>query len=169
MKTLIRCLAAILLFSGTAFAGGPTVLQNDSLATTINNQNLYPAAVATDIIGRQFAGWLVPSSLLANACSSAASGIADTSIVATPGAGKRLFVTSISCANTSAVASQINLKDGTTIEFVGGIGTAAATGGNFQKDFTTPWRLAQNVALQFAMATTATSTTCCAQYFVLTE
>lgn len=169
MKKSLKLIAAVLLTSSAAFAASPPYVRNNSLATNLNTENLYPGSAAVDAIGRQFGGWFVPSSMLLNACSSAATGIADTSIVAAPGAGNRIFVTSLSCANTAAVASAINLKDGTTIEFVGGIGTPAATGGNFQRDFTTPWRLAQNVALQFAMGTTATSTTCCAQYFILAE
>jgi hypothetical protein len=169
MTKSLNLILTLLLTASTAFAASPPYVRNNSLSTNLNTENLYPGSAAVDAIGRQFGGWFVPSSMLLNACSSAATGTADTQIVATPGAGNRIFVTSISCANTTAVASQINLKDGTTIEFVGGIGTAAATGGDFQKDFTTPWRLAQNVALQFAMATTATSTTCCAQYFILAE
>lgn len=169
MKLKISFLAIALLIASPAFAISPQYLRNNSLGSTLNGENLMPGSAAVDSIGRQFAGWLVPSSLIVEVCGATATGTADTSIVAAQGAGTRIFVTSLSCSNTSAVASQINFKDGTTIEVVGGVGTQAATGGNWQKDFTVPWRLAQNVALQFAMTTTATSTTCCAQYFVLSE
>ena len=99
-----------------------------------------------------------------SACSSAATGTADTSIVAAVG-GNRIYVTSLSCNNNSAVASLITLKDGTTAKWSYYLATNTLASNVFHVTFPTPIRGTANTALNFAMTTTATSTICCATYF----
>jgi hypothetical protein len=70
------------------------------------------------------------------------------------------MITALSCVNNSAVQSQITFKDGAATIWLGAAPTAA-TGGGYSMTFKTPLRLTANTALNFAMATTATSTTCC--------
>lgn len=98
-------------------------------------------------------------------CSAAATTTADTAIK-TAVAANRMYITSISCSNTSAVASSLQIKDGATVIYVGAVGTQAATGGGFNVSLPTPLRGSVNTALNFNMVTTATSTTCCAAGYI---
>lgn len=102
------------------------------------------------------------------ACSSAATGTSDTAIKAAV-ASNRMYITHIGCSNTAAVASAISIKDGTTIIDIGGVGTQAATGGDFERSYIVPLRGTVNTALNFAMTTTATATTCCATGYISTN
>lgn len=102
-------------------------------------------------------------------CSSANTGTSDVAIKAAAGASIRMYITSISCANTAAVASSLSIKDGTTVIDVGAVGTQAATGGGWTHRYPVPLRGSANTALNFAMTTTATSTTCCAQGYTSTN
>lgn len=112
---------------------------------------------------------IAPHEITTKSCSTTATTTANTQIVPNQGAGVRVYVTSVGCSNTSAVASEIQLKDSTTAIWYGGIGTQAATGGDYQKEFNPPLKISANAPFQFAMTTTATSTTCCALYYVATD
>lgn len=98
------------------------------------------------------------------ACSSAITGTGDSAVVSAVG-GNRIYVTSLSCSNTAAVASQLTLKDGATGKWVYYIGAVAAANNAFHVQFPTPIRGTANTTVNVAMTTTATSTTCCATYF----
>jgi hypothetical protein len=98
------------------------------------------------------------------ACTSPITGTADTTVKAAV-ASNRIYVTGMDCSNTSAVSSLVYIKDATNIIYVGHVPTASA-GGSWNKTFPVPLRLASATALNVAMATTATSTTCCATGYV---
>ena len=170
MKHLAKFLALMLgLAALPAFAAAPPYVQNNSIATTLNSNNGYPGSGSVDALGRQFTNY-APTALISRGCSSTATGTADTQILANPGAGIRYYITAISCANTSAVASEIVIKEGSTAIWRGGIGTQAATGGGYQANFDlAPLRMGANTVLNFAMTTTATSTTCCANGYQITD
>lgn len=100
------------------------------------------------------------------ACSSAATDTSNVEIKAAV-ASNRIYVTSISCDNTAAVASSIVFKDGTTQIYRGAVSSSTLAGvASFQTQLPVPLRGTVNTAFNFAMATTATSTTCCAAGFI---
>lgn len=163
---------AIKLEDGTPVSGDagiqPLYVRQDTPTAGTGANGRYGYA-AVDSLNRQQVVWS-PNATLSKGCSSAATTTADTQILANAGGAIRYYITSITCANTSAVASEVVFKDGTTAVWRGGIGTAAATGGDYKFDFgVAPLRLSANTAFQFAMTTTATSTTCCANGFQITD
>ncbi len=102
------------------------------------------------------------------ACSASNTGTSDTAIKAAV-ASNRIYVTSISCFNTASVASAIAFKDGSTQIYVGGIGNSTLNGvAHWQHTLTVPLRGTVNTAFNFAMATNATATTCCAAGYIST-
>lgn len=100
------------------------------------------------------------------ACSASNTGTSDTAIkAAVP--SNRIYVTSISCFNTATVASAMSFKDGSSQIYVGGIGNSTLQGvGYWEHSLPTPLRGTVNTAFNFAMATNATATTCCAAGFI---
>jgi len=141
----------------------PMLIREDNLTSSVSANGDYIAAKA-DSLGRLITTF-APEGDAYYSCSSAATNTSDTAIKAAV-ASKRIYVTSLTCGNNSAVASQLSIKDGTTVMAVGGVGTLAATGGGFVATFPVPLRGAVNTALNFAMTTTATSTICCAQGYI---
>lgn len=122
---------------------------------------------AIDDVGRLYINpYGTDTSVMFSSCSSAATGTADTAIKAAV-ASNRIYVTTITCSNNSTVPSQLTIKDGTTAMAVGNI-MALAVGGSWTATFPIPIRGTVNTALNFAMTTTATSTTCCAQGYTNT-
>lgn len=106
------------------------------------------------------------------ACGTATASTSDVAIKAAV-AGNRIYVTSISCKNTSLVASTtLDFKDGSTVMSVGGIGAlvaASGTSGSFTTQFPVPLKGTVNTALNFATNTAATSVTCCAVGYISTN
>jgi hypothetical protein len=79
-------------------------------------------------------------------------GTGDTSVIAAPGAGVRLYITCITVTNAHAtVGTKVSIKDGTTAKLKV---YAAAAGGGAIIPLPVPLRLTANTALQFANATT---------------
>ena len=118
-----------------------------------------------DMLGRTITT-LAPAGESWQSCSPTKTDTTDGTIKAGV-ASNRIYVTSISCDNTSAVASAITFKDGAaTVIYRGSVGTAAATGGNFETTFPVPLRGTANTDFRFAMVTTGTSTTCCASGYI---
>lgn len=135
----------------------------DPIIASVSATNDYINPV-TDLGGRTITT-LAPAGESWQSCSAAQTGTANEPIkTAVP--SNRMYVTSISCTNTSAVASAIEIKDGTTVIYRGGVGTQAATGGNWQTTFPVPLRGTVNTGLNFAPITTATSTICCASGYI---
>jgi len=98
------------------------------------------------------------------ACSGTSTTTADTVIVPAV-ASNRIYVTSFSCDNNSAVASRLSLKDGAAARWVYSLGANTLSSNVFFVVFPTPMRGTVNTVLQFQMVTTSTSTVCCATYF----
>ncbi len=139
---------------------GPAVLyvaRDPLIASTVSATNDHINPV-TDLAGRTIVTY-APYGETWQSCSSAATDTTNTAIKALV-ASNRIYVTQISCSNTSTVPSQINIKDGTTVIGVGSIG-AQSTGGAWGSIYTVPLRGTVGTALNFNMVTTATSTTCC--------
>lgn len=76
-----------------------------------------------------------------------------TDIVAAPGAGLSVYVTSISCSNTSATKVRIDLKDGTTVRWSMEL---AADGGGFVQEFNPPWKITANTAFTAQLSAAVT-------------
>jgi hypothetical protein len=108
---------------------------------------------------------LAPAGESWQGCSSAATTTADTAIKIGV-ASNRIYTTSLSCANVSAVASRIQFKDGASVIYTGSVGTLATTGGSWNQTFPVPLRGSVNTNLAFAMITTATDTVCCASGYI---
>lgn len=100
-------------------------------------------------------------------CSASNTGTTDIAIK-TAVASNRIYVTSLSCFNTSAVASSFTIKDGaSTVLYAGGISNSTLTGvAYWEHTFGVPLRGSVNTALNFLMAQNATATTCCAAGFI---
>jgi len=156
-----------------AFSDGQALIvtgaqREDALtANTGTSGDLTP--LKTDSSGRLITT-MAPMGETFSVCSSAATGTAFTTIKAAV-ASNRIYVTSLTCSNNSAVASQFALYDGSggTLVGAGGVGTLAATGGGFHETFPVPIRGSVNTAFGFQMTTTSTSTTCCAQGYTSTQ
>lgn len=94
-------------------------------------------------------------------------GIADVAIIAAPGAGSRLYITSISGSNTNITTDAlVHFKDGTTT-FASFF--CAAGGGGFSHQMPTGKRLADNAALQADLEAAVTDVRVSAQGYVATE
>jgi hypothetical protein len=102
-------------------------------------------------------------------CGTATASTADVAIKAAV-ASNRIYVTSITCSNSSAtVATNLNFKDATTVIAVGGVSQmAAGAGGSFTATFPTPLRGTSNTAFNFNTAVSVTSVICCAAGYIST-
>jgi hypothetical protein len=85
----------------------------------------------------------------------------DVAIAAAAGAGIRNFLTAIQWKNTAAVASEIVVKDGSTVIWRGHVSASMTIMDGFS--FNPPLRGTANTALNVAMITTATATIVSAQ------
>jgi hypothetical protein len=86
---------------------------------------------------------------------SAAGGVVNTTdvvLAAAAGAGLRRYVCSIGLSNNSATATEVVLKDGSTVIWRGHL---PANAPNLHIDFSTPLKTSANAALNFACITTA--------------
>ena len=171
IKKLIALLVVALLSCNTAYAVPPDHAVAMAAGTAMAYSTTPGSAVsqACDIYGtcQVFNNGRSDPGNTFQSCSSAATGTADTAIKAAV-ASNRMYITSISCSNTSAVASSLQIKDGATVIYVGSVGTQAATGGGFDVSLPTPLRGSVNTALNFNMVTNLTSTTCCAAGYIST-
>jgi hypothetical protein len=84
-------------------------------------------------------------------------------IVAAPGAGLSIHVTSITVTNASGTAGKVSLKDGTTDRLNFPVPATNASGMSMTLD--PPWKLAANAALQ-ASSDTATAASVNVQFYV---
>lgn len=87
----------------------------------------------------------------------------DVAIKAASGAGVRNYLKSIQFKNTAAVASEIVVKDGSTVIWRGHVSASMAVMDGWT--FDPPLRGTANTALNVAMLTTATATVVSAQGF----
>lgn len=86
----------------------------------------------------------------------AITGTANTSVIAAPGAGLKLYVTHVLVTNSHAtVGTVVEIKNGTTVLYRG---NAAAAGGGFSVTLPVPLVLTANTALNAANVTTGSNT-----------
>lgn len=100
-------------------------------------------------------------------CGTATATTADVAIKAAV-ASNRIYVTAITCSNSSAtVASNLNFKDATTVIAVGGVSQmATASAGSFTATFPVPLRGSVNTAFNFNTAVSVSSVVCCATGYI---
>lgn len=127
------------------------------------------SSLITDIDGRLYVNsyGAAPSEWFSS-CSSTITGTARTSVKAAV-ASNRNYITSVSCKNTSAVASGMDFTDGGGIILAVGNLTAQSVGGSWSSPFPTPLRGSVNTDFSVTMNTTGTSTICCANGFISTN
>jgi len=101
------------------------------------------------------------------ACGTATASTADVAIKAAI-TGKYIYVTGITCKNTSATtATTLDFKSAATVISNGGISQMATTApGSFSVQYTTPLRSAISEAFNFATNVAVTSATCCANGYI---
>lgn len=118
-----------------------------------------------DIFGRQVTALYSIPELTWQSCGTATGVTSDVAIKAAV-ASNRIYVTSVSCKNTSTtVGPTLDFKDGSTVISVGGIPATSATGlltGGFTTTFPVPLKGTVNTAFNFATNTATTSVVCCA-------
>lgn len=109
-----------------------------------------------DINGKQvILPYSIPELSISGA-TAAMTGTGDTSVIASPGAGLRNYITHILVTNSHAtVGTVVEIKSATTVLYRG---YAAPVGGGFAIHFPTPLRCAANEALNAANITTGSNT-----------
>ena len=137
-----------------ADAGNPVKIggraTNAEITALANNDR---SDLLTDLVGKLIVRPHAPPELTLNGVASA-TGTADTSVIAAQGAGIRIYVTSISIANSSATTGTIvEIKDGTTVIWR----TIARAEGGSNITFDPPLRLTANTILNMAALTAATT------------
>lgn len=142
-------------------------LRADAIASSVSNANDY-ANIKVDEGGRLIITAAPPGETW-QSCGTATAVTSDIAIKAAV-ASNRIYVTAISCKNTSTtVGPTMDFKDGSTIISVGGITATSATGtlsASFIKVFPIPLRGTVNTAFNFATNTAVTSVTCCATGYI---
>jgi hypothetical protein len=164
LKKILLVFIALFLFAESASA--QQSVQNEAGAAKCNTAgNVCPAS--TDISGRILTLPGAPASKSWQACGTSTASTADVAIKAAV-ASNRIYVTSLTCKNTSATtATTIDFKDATTVIAVGGISQVlAGAAGTFDATFPTPLRGTANTAFNFAANVAVTSLTCCAAGYI---
>ena len=87
----------------------------------------------------------------------------ETALKAAPGAGLSTYVTSLVASNTSATATRLDIKDGSTVRYSF---LLAADGGGFVLPLPVPWKLAANAALNVQLSGAVTDVRVTALCFV---
>jgi hypothetical protein len=157
------------VYEDVILAAGETLVKNgiatqDPLTKDTGGSNDW-GTLKADLMGRTITT-LAPAGETWQSCTSPMTGTGDTQIKANV-ASNRIYVTNITCSNTAAVSSLIYFKDGSSTIYVGGVGSSTLQGvANYVNTLPVPLRLTSNTAFNAAMATTATSTTCCASGYI---
>lgn len=142
-------------------------VREDALTVNTNASGDY-TTLKTDAAGRLITAPAVAAETF-QSCGTATAVTSDVAIKASV-ASNRIYVTSITCKNTSTtVGPTLDFKDGSTIIAVGGIPATSATGlltGEYHQTFPTPLRGTSATALNFATNTATTSVTCCAHGYI---
>lgn len=87
-------------------------------------------------------------------------------VIAAPAAGQALYITGLSCSNTSATAVRIDISDGSTIRdsmFL------AADGGGYVKQFDPPWELTAATALRATASAAVTDIRINAHFYTMDD
>lgn len=109
---------------------------------------------------------LSPAAESFTSCSASATGVVDVAIKEAV-ASNRIYVTSISCANTAgAVSTELAIDDGATLMDVGYVSSTTLGESVWTKTYPVPLRGSVNTALNVKPTTTASATRCCAQGYI---
>tara|TARA_R110000868_G_scaffold321611_1_gene582624 strand:- start:76 stop:945 length:870 start_codon:yes stop_codon:yes gene_type:complete len=173
-----------LVYDSSVTAADNAIVKEDSVAATaqagITVFGVLQSAISSDAAagdngvfkadtgGRQI-NTLAPAGETWQGCGTATASTADVAIKASV-ASNRIYVTSITCKNTSATtATSLDFKDATTVIAVGGISALTATvGDSFVATFNPPLRGTSATAFNFATNVSVSSVTCCAAGYIST-
>jgi hypothetical protein len=149
---------------------GPGVLpltqRNGDAGNSTSTDGDY-ANMQGDEVGRMLSTNANSGRLLSFAVVSASDIINTTSTpIASAVPGYRYFVSAISCSNTSAASSRVDLLDGATVMWSGMLPTGSGGKGRVTAWFPVPLRGTTNTALNVQMATTAMAARCAASGIV---
>ena len=152
--------------SGNSDAGAKILVVTQDPLTVDQNANGDYGFAKMDRAGRLITTQ-APTGETWQGCGTATASTADVAIKAGV-ASNRIYVTSITCSNSSAaVASNLNFKDGSTIIAVGGVSQmATASPGSFTAVFPVPLKGTANTAFNFNTAVSVSSVVCCAQGYI---
>jgi hypothetical protein len=147
-------------------SGLPSLAQRlDQLATGQTGSNNEYALPIVDTLSRLYVNpWGAAVTEFFSSCSSSITGVSRTAIKSAV-ASNRIYVTSISCKNTSAVNSGMDFTDGAGAQLAAGHITAQTVGGAWVASFPVPLRGSSNTDFSVTMNTTSTATVCCANGF----
>jgi len=121
--------------------------------------------IQLDEVGRLITT-LAPAGESWQACTGAITNTTQTDIKAAV-ASNRIYVTSIGCNNTAAVASTLVFGDGASAIWQGAIGNSTLNGvAGYTTTFPVPLRGTVNTAFTVTLGTTATNTRCCASGYI---
>lgn len=138
----------------------------DQLATGQTGGNNEYAVPIVDTLSRQYVNaWGAAVTEFFSSCSSSITGTSRTAIKAAV-ASNRIYVSSITCKNTSAVNSGMDFTDGAGTQLAAGHITAQTVSGAWTATFPTPLRGSSNTDFSVTMNTTSTATVCCANGFI---
>lgn len=87
-------------------------------------------------------------------------------VIAAPSAGQSIYVTRLSCSNTSATAVRIDISDGSTVResmFL------AADGGGYVTPFDPPWELTAATALRATLGAAVTDVRINAHFYIMPD
>jgi hypothetical protein len=111
--------------------------------------------LVADSLGKQIVSNQTSPENMVTGTTAAMTGTADTSVIASPGAGRRLYITTLVVTNNHATtATDVVIKDGATAR----ITVRAPAGATIVIPLPIPLRLTAATALQAANVTTASST-----------
>lgn len=143
-----------------AAAGNPVqigVIARNVDRTAVANADISYAL--GDLLGKQVVlPYAVPELFVSGLAT--LTGTGDTSVIGAGGAGVRNYITSLSASNTSATATRVDFKDGTTIQVSFYV---AASGGGAAQSFPVPLRGTANTAFQAALSAGVTDVRVSAQ------
>lgn len=166
IRILKGILILCLLFSASIASANP--FWHEDPLTLNTGASVDGTLSKVDNVGRQIITFS-PAGETFQSCGTATGVTSDVAIKAAV-ASNRIYVTTITCKNTSTtVGPTLDFKDGATIIAVGGITATSATGTlNAQVDiqFPVPLRGTVNTAFNFATNTATTSVICCASGYI---
>lgn len=145
---------------GSGDAGMAVLYQTQDPLTVDQSTNGDAANPKVDRAGRTITT-MSPATEMFQACSGVVTNTTST-VIKSGIASTRIYPTSISCSNTSAVASQIAFGSDSSPIYVGYV----PANGGFTHTLPVPLRTGVFASFTFQPATTATATTCCAAGYI---
>lgn len=126
--------------------------RGESVSAVLDSSGSIPVSSIAGSVVAPFAA----ASNFTSGTTAAITGTSNTSVIAAPGSGIRLYITSITVTNSHATTGTlVEIKDNTTV--ISRVYVAPA-GGGAHLNFTVPLKLTANSPLQAANITTASNT-----------